>query len=284
MPLASVVLAAVRMNGIMCMLLAMLSFQICVQESHAGTQMKKWKKYKKTQLYGLPGSSAYFYVTDFMTINADGAPKAYHPDDTGLDALKHAGYPGTSWWKNVLVTDPDDRDKPYIVPSGAHAGYYLSMTALRDRTKAVTDHERYVDAVKVPYLVFPVTFSKLMGVGSLGDLGVAVNIKTGRYSPFVVADIGPKNHPLGEVSIRLAERLGGKNVCPRMGPEKSLGDILYIVFPGSGENYPWPHSKDRIDRIAEDLLASIGGTERVMGWLYHTAGIAAMLRQKPEKT
>lgn len=283
MPHASAVLTGIQING-MCVLLAMLSFLVGIQESRAGIKMKKWKKYKETQLYRVPDASAYLYVTDFMTIDADGAPQAYHPDDTGLDALKHAGYPGTSWWKNVLVTDPDDHGKPYIVPSGKHSGYYLSMTSLRDRTKAVTDHARYVDAARVPYLVFPVTFSKIMGVGDLGDIGVAVNIATGCYSPFVVADIGPKNHPLGEVSIRLAERLGGKNVCPRMGLEKSLGDILYIIFPGSGKNYPWPHSKDRLDGIADNLLASIGGTERVMAWIHHPADIAAMLRQGPDKT
>lgn len=259
-----------RMNGVL-VLLIMLSVLVCVHESRAG--IKKWKKYKGTQLYSLQGSEAYFYVTGFMTIDADGAPEAYHPDDTGLDALKHAGYPGTSWWKNVLVTDPDDQGRPYIVPSGKYAGHYLSMTSLRDSAKAVTDPARYVDAVRVPYLVFSVTFSDIQGVGRLGDIGVAVNIKTGCYSPFVVADIGPKDHPLGEVSICLAERLGGKNVCPRMGPEKHLGDILYIVFPESGKAYPWPHSKDRIDRIAEKLLAAIGGIERILTWINRPADI-----------
>lgn len=283
MPRSSIVLADTRVNSLF-IFLTLLGFLFSVQESRAEVKMKKWKKYEKTQLYRLPGAKAYFYVTDFMTIDADGAPEAYHPEDTGLDALKHAGYPGTSWWKNVLVTDPANRNKPYIVPSGRYAGYYLSMTSLRDRTKAVTDPARYVDAVRVPYLVFPVTFSKIRGVGNLGDIGVAVNIKTRRYSPFVVADIGPKNHPLGEVSIRLAERLGGKNVCPRMGTEKPLGDILYIIFPGSGKRYPWPDSKNSIDRIADDLLASIGGTERIMAWISRPSDFAEKVSKKPGKT
>jgi len=36
-----------------------------------------------------------------MSIDADGAPNAYHPDNIGLDDLKNAGYPNTSWWKNI---------------------------------------------------------------------------------------------------------------------------------------------------------------------------------------
>ncbi|WP_237073436.1 glycoside hydrolase family 75 protein [Prosthecochloris sp. GSB1] len=262
--------------------LTLLVLAIPAQRTHAG--VRKWKTYQKTQLFELVGSGAYFYVTGHMTIDADGAPDAYHPDNTGLDHLKHAGYPGTSWWKNVLVTDPKDPEKPYVVPDGPYQGYYLSMTSLRDMTKVPTDPSRYVDASRVPYLVFPSTFSRLKGVGALGDLGVAVNLDTGVYSPFIIADIGPEKHPLGEVSIQLAQRLGGGNVCPRVGPEKPLGEILYIVFPGSGDRFPWPGSEKHIDRIAEELLMSIGGTERVFVWIGRGSNLALSNSTNPDKT
>ncbi len=66
----------------------------------------------KTQLFTVAnrpvwkwnGLSTVFYKSG-MTIDADGAPKAYHPkpdDNKGLDALGNAGHPG-NWW--ALVTD-----------------------------------------------------------------------------------------------------------------------------------------------------------------------------------
>ncbi|QEQ56984.1 glycoside hydrolase family 75 protein [Chlorobium phaeovibrioides] len=226
--------------------------------------IRAWKKYRGTQLYALNESGAYCYVTGFMTIDADGAPDAYHPRDEGLDMLKHSGYPDKMWWKTVLVTDPADRQRPFVMPEGPYAGYYLSMTALKNMKKAKTDPLRYVDASKVPYIVFPVTFARKRDVGALGDFGVAVNLDTGMKSGFVVADIGPERHKLGEVSIALAELLGGKNVSPRTGPEKPLGRILYIVFPLSRHLYPWPQERGSIQSIADSLLSSAGGVERLM--------------------
>ena len=275
--------AVPRIPG-MALLLLFCMMLLVVPVSRAEAGLRKWKTYKKTQLFRLSGGEAYCYTTDFMAIDADGAPNAYHPDDTGLDLLKHAGYPGSSWWRNVLVTDPSDPDRPYVVPDGRYKGYFLSMTSLRDPNKAPTDPSRYVDAAKVPYLVFPLTFSRLKGVGKLGDIGVAINLTTGHYSPFIVADIGPRHHPLGEVSIHLAERLGGWNVCPRKGPEKPLGEILYVIFPGSGESFPWPESEKRIDRIAGRLLASIGGAERILALIGRPSGIALQTTTDMSKT
>jgi hypothetical protein len=52
-----------------------------------------WQEYQGTQLWHFPGSAAYFYLTERMAIDADGAPNAYHPEDQGIDALANAGYP-----------------------------------------------------------------------------------------------------------------------------------------------------------------------------------------------
>ena len=53
----------------------------------------------------LSGSSAFFYESG-MTIDADGAPNAYHPDNKGLDDLANAGTPGR--WEG-LAKDSDGR-------------------------------------------------------------------------------------------------------------------------------------------------------------------------------
>ncbi|ABB23846.1 glycoside hydrolase family 75 protein [Pelodictyon luteolum] len=246
-------------------MLAVLGFGISlistgVPELQAGEfRAKAWKKYRGTRIYMLQDRSAYSYVTGFMTIDADGAPNAYHPNNSGLDDLANAGYPRHSWWNTVLVPDPADGSRPYIMKSGPYAGYYISMTTLKDLRYAETDSRRYVDASRIPYIVFPETFAAMDGVGQIGDYGVAVNLDNGSSSGFVVADIGPRRHPLGEISIALATRLGGKDVSARTGPAKPLGQILYIVFPGSASRHPWPRDLHAIESITQNMLVNAGG-------------------------
>src|SRR5215218_2949592 len=61
--------------------------------------------YRGTQLFRFPNSTAYFYLVNRMSVDADGAPNAYHPRDTGLDALANAGFPHGAW-RSILVVDP----------------------------------------------------------------------------------------------------------------------------------------------------------------------------------
>jgi len=55
---------------------------------------------RKVALWQLPDSQDFFFVSG-MTIDADGAPNAYNPDDTGLDALANAGAP--AHWDGVIT-------------------------------------------------------------------------------------------------------------------------------------------------------------------------------------
>ncbi|NTV01593.1 MAG: hypothetical protein HGB04_02250 [Chlorobiaceae bacterium] len=246
------------------LLFGVLLFTMVISDVQAAARKPQaWKKYRGTRIYALQDKSAYCYVTGFMTIDADGAPTAYHPQNTGLDDLANAGYPGQEWWNTVLVSDPSDSSRPYIMKSGPYAGYYLSMTALKDLRWPETDPRRYVDASRIPYIVFPETFAGMHGVGAIGDYGVAINLDNGYTSGFVVADIGPRKHPLGEISIALAARLGGKQISARTGPSHPLGQILYIIFPDSGNQYPWPRNEQSIQSLTQRMLSRIGGA-RVM--------------------
>ena len=108
---------------------------------------------------------AYAYETTDASADADGPPNAYHPSDLGkdcahdihrgLDCLQNAGYPHSDWWQCVLVTDPHDKTKPFIQTDGIFAGFYVSMTSLRDKGGVERDPATYVDATKVPYVVIP---------------------------------------------------------------------------------------------------------------------------------
>jgi len=249
-------------HGIVLLILSL--FVSTVATAEPVCEFNQWTEYKNTKLKSHPNRSAYVFTASHMRVDADGAPNAYHPNDIGLDYLANAGYPKSSWWSTVLVPDPANPDIAYAQTSGQYAGYFISKTSLQDKSKKATDPARYVDANKVPYLVFPGSFLRMQGSGKLGDLGVAINPDNGKKVAFVVADIGPSTAQLGEVSIALAERLGGTNVNPKNGAGVPKGDIIYMVFPNSSRSFKWPLSDAEIEQHANQLLRQAGGEEALM--------------------
>jgi hypothetical protein len=223
-----------------------------------------WMTYRDTRVLRHASEAAYVFSPAHLAIDADGAPNAYHPDDTGLDFLANAGYPAQRWWDSVLVADPEDPDRAYVQRSGPYAGYFVSKTSLVDRDKSELDPARYVDATVIPYLVFPGRFFSVSGTGLLGDLGFAINLGSREETAFVVADIGPSGAELGEISIALAERLGGRDVNPRTGAGAPGDRILYAVFPYSARTHRWPMTVDDLERHARELLGQVGGLEALL--------------------
>jgi len=176
----------------------------------------------------LPGSAAFFYESG-MTIDADGAPNAYHPDNTGIDDLANAGAPGT--WEG-LAKDADG--EPFIQgPNDPFPGYYVSATALADRTKSPNDPARYVDASKIPFVVLPGGMARQVGARP-GDFVIVFNRRNDKTSYAIFGDVGPFDR-IGEGSIALAENLGVRS-DPRNGGARR--GIFYLVFPGSGNHQP----------------------------------------------
>jgi len=235
---------------------------MAVRDAMASCDAASGFEYRGTQIQRIPNSRAYFYVVTRMAIDADGAPNAYHPQDKGIDALANAGYPNGSW-KSILVPDPRNPSQPFVQTKGEFAGYFVSKTALQDLRLPETEVRRYVDSRQVPYIVFPGAFLNMTGTGNLGDIAAALNLDNGKETSAIVADIGPRNAPLGEVSIRLAENLGGTNVNPRSGAGMPRGRFAYFVFPRTKANPAWPVSSEQLQGRAQELLAEIGGWERV---------------------
>jgi hypothetical protein len=192
----------------------------------------------------LPGSGAFFYESG-MTIDADGAPNAYHPDNTGLDDLANAGTPGR--WEG-LAKDADGQ--PIIQgPDDPYPGYYVSATALADRTKPYNDPTRYVDASQVPFVVLPGGMARQLGARP-GDFAAVFNLRNGKSSYAIFGDIGPYDR-IGEGSMALAENLGIRSDARNGGARRG---ILYLVFPGSGNGKP--RTVDDINAEGEKLLLS----------------------------
>ena len=72
-----------------------------------------WFTYQDTEIFHVGDTGAYSYKTGHVELDADGCPRAYHPDDTGLDFLANAGFPHGSW-RSVLVVDPEDPSRPFV--------------------------------------------------------------------------------------------------------------------------------------------------------------------------
>ena len=136
-----------------------------------------------------------------MSIDADGSPHAYNPQDTGLDYLANAGRNG-NWWG--LATDA--RGNPLIQGAQDPApGYYVSTTSLTNAGFSNSDPRRYVNSETVAYIAIPPV---LQNYGArLGAIALVTNTNNGITSEAIVADIGPANE-IGEGSIMLADNLG----------------------------------------------------------------------------
>ena len=225
----------------------LLTFQM----SHEGDEERE------IPILHVPGDSAFFYEAG-MTIDADGAPNAYHPDNIGLDDLANAGAPG-NWYG--LAKDADG--EPFVQgPDDPFPGYYVSATALADRTKAVNDPARYVDASKIPFIVLPGSMARQIGARP-GDFAVVFNQRNGPQSYAIFGDVGPSDR-IGEGSVALAENLGIRSDARNGGARRG---ILFLVFPGSGNGRPRPI--EEINSEGEKLLQAWGGTSQLSACAVH---------------
>ena len=217
-----------------------------------------WKTWRGTECYAWAAGSAYAYEIDRMNLDADGAPNAYGPQNQGLDDARNAGWPGG--WHSCLAPDPHNLAQPYVQASGPFAGFFVSKTSLQDTRVSENKPERYVDATKVPYIVLPGGFYNQHGTGQLGDFVAALNVATGKTCAGIVADVGPFNEQLGEVSLAMATALGGaEHPNPRTGAGAPRGFIRYVVFPGSHLTPSWSLTLDQINTRVTELLAAVGG-------------------------
>jgi hypothetical protein len=193
-----------------------------------------------------------------MAVDADGAFRAYHPNNRiGLDSIEHAGHPG-NWW--ALATDTGSPSgRPVVQGKDDPApGYYVSMTSLFDAGIA-DEHNprRFVDAVSIPYVVLPPEGFKH---AKLGDFATVVNLRNGKVAAAIVADESAPELPMGEGSIALAGALDIASNPRSGGIEKGVG---YVIYPGSGNGKP--RVLGEIVSASEALFQRWGGLQRHYG-------------------
>ena len=189
-----------------------------------------------------------------LSVDADGAPNAYAPNNRGLDFTANAK---TGGHFSSIVLDGDGR--PVWQRSGRYKGFYVSTTSLRSASGSASAPGTYVNAAKIPYIVLPPDFSQRFGV-TLGDLAVVTNRKNGRFAFAIFADVGPRGK-IGEGSIALARALG-LDPNPRVGGT-AAPTISYLVFPKSGLGPGRLRTLHEINTSASHVFARWGGAARL---------------------
>jgi len=220
------------------------------------------KSKETTDVWQVRGSKSAHFLSK-LEIDADGAPRAYHPSDRR--PLDNAGK-AFDWLANLGSSDRHgiQGENGAVGPA---AGFVISATSLMDTRYPTNDTRRYVDASTVPYVVLPKGTFPLPADSVLksGCVVCVVDTKTGGYSGAIFADIG---RAVGEGSIRLAQRLGLNPFVPSRWPkvrgfDGQEGDrrFFYLVFPETAIAPPWP--VEQIQAQADALFASWGGEARL---------------------
>src|SRR5262249_22867325 len=156
-----------------------------------------------TDVWQVRGQKSAYFLSK-LEVDADGAPRAYHPLDRNPPANGGRAF---DWLANLGSSDRHGiQGEDGAV--GPAPGFVLSATSLTDYRYAVKATRRYVDASSIPYVVLPKGALPLpTGCTSLenGCVVCVVDTTTGGYSGAIFADVG---RAVGEGSIRLAQRLG----------------------------------------------------------------------------
>lgn len=187
-----------------------------------------------------------------MYIDADGSPRAYGPNNSGLDWTANAGYPG-NWW--ALITDASGN--PILQnASDPYPGMYVCATSLANSNYGLSNPLRYVNSETVPYIAVP---TNVLASGNIirGDVAYVYNTVTGLSCFAIYADAG-NTTSIGEASIKTAS-LVGVNPNVKTGGT-SLGIIDYVIFPGSGFGQGYIPTIAQIDSMGNSQLAAAGGT------------------------
>lgn len=207
---------------------------------------------------------AVLFRAKVLNVDADGAPTSYLVNGKGLSytcdgvvALENGKRitPDSNpndWqqqcdaaWKKAIANDDyrgvaifgfqtDKRNKPLIQAEGDPVPEkgYISATSVTIPGTPDGTQRHYVDALKIPYVVLPSSFTSKYQVKP-GAIAVVYRIKTKKYTFGVFADGGG----LGEASVKLHQNLGGAPIVKIKGVERAKSRIedpvLIAVFPGA---------------------------------------------------
>lgn len=208
------------------------------------------------KLQRIVGTQALFFKAK-IACDADGAARAYHPDDDpeALDLLRNST-PGS----RKFIQGVKRNGK---VGKGPRPGFFVSETSLSRGDP--WDADAFVDAEFIPYIVLPGHFAPDVRNGTLCTV---VNLNNFRSTGAIVADSNPK---VGEASVRTVINLHVNDpsmpitqLARRGGDTKDR--YVYIVYPGEilAARALVPHwPAEDIATRADALFAAWGGIDMV---------------------
>lgn len=209
-----------------------------------------------TPVWRLPDRAGYFFVAK-MAIDADGAPRAYHPSDK-RPPDNHTK--ALDWLANLSTSDRHGIQGEDGI--GPEPGFVVSSTSLGNPAFPENDTRHWVDAETIPYivLVHPFPGAGIAPRVRAGDCAIVVDLSSGRSTSAIFADVG---RAIGEASVKTALNLGLDPTRSNFSP-KVRGfnqDFLYIVFPDSKIKPPWDTAE--IESVARGRFEQWGGMEQV---------------------
>ncbi len=188
-------------------------------------------------------------ITVPMTIDVDGAPNAYGPDDSKALDYELNAHVGAKKTGKIVGYRTKNNDGRTPIPQGAtdpYPGFYIAETAYGDAANNNgNDPRRYVNAAEINYTLHA-TAAKNTGV-NLGDFCVVHSLSTRRT---VFAIVGDSGHSSGaEGSLALLQRLGypAKN-GKSGGVDKS--EIVVRYFANTNPNKRFFFTQAELDSAA----------------------------------
>ena len=163
-----------------------------------------------------------------MTIDVDGAPNAYGPNDSkalDYELNAHEGCPPKKGNPIVgYLTRNDDGRTPIIQgPRDPFPGFYVSTTGYADKNNnRIADPRRYVNAAEINYTLHA-RAARAAGV-ELGDFSVVHSLRTRRTVYALVGDSG--NSSGAEGSLALLQRLGYRVTNGKAGGEDDRNIVV----------------------------------------------------------
>jgi hypothetical protein len=185
-----------------------------------------------------------------MSVDVDGAPTVYGPDDKKALDFELNAHEGAKKSGAIVGYLIDADGKPIIQgPTDPAPGFYISTTAYHDiKNPKTTDPRRYVNASEINYTVLA-TSARNKGVRT-GDFCVVHAVKK---KTTVFAIVGDTGHSSGaEGSLALLQRLGF-NVKNGKSVDEKITDIVVRYFANSNPSKQFFFKQADLDTAARAL-------------------------------
>lgn len=185
-----------------------------------------------------------------MSVDVDGAPTSYGPDDKKALDFELNAHEGAKKSGAIVGYLIDKKGKPIIQgPADPAPGFFISTTGYHDvKNSNEIDPRRYVNAAEINYTLLAKS-AKQKGVET-GDFCVVHAIKKNKTVFAIVGDTG--NSSGAEGSLALLQRLGFK-VKSGKSTEEPITNIVVRYFAKSNPSKLFFLNQTDLDSAATTL-------------------------------